>query len=185
MAAASLLQPPERLEGEGVRLRRSAPQDAPAMFRAAHDPEVMRYMDWPLQMAQGEAWAFLDAAPQRWRDALEFHWMIEPAAGAEPVGCLSCRPKGHAVDLGIFLARDAWGHGWATGALKLLLAWLMQRPAVWRITASVDVDNERAAAMCERAGLRREGLMRCATVRPNLGREPRDAWLYALARSDF
>lgn len=189
MTADAHLNPPERLAGAGVVLRRSVPADAPALFAAAHDAQVMRYMDWPAQMAQGEAWAFLDAAGPRWREGSEFHWMIEPVlepgADASPLGCMACRPKGTAVDLGFFLQRAAWGHGHATAALSLLVGWLKTRPRVWRIAASVDVDNVRAAAVLERAGLRREGLLKAATPRPNIGPEPRDTLVYGLGRGDF
>ncbi len=58
MAAAKPLNPPELIQAPGLRLRRSTPQDAPAMFRAAHDPAVMRYMDWPIQLARARPGPF-------------------------------------------------------------------------------------------------------------------------------
>jgi [ribosomal protein S5]-alanine N-acetyltransferase len=185
MPADTHLNPPDRLAGGGVVLRRSVPADAPALFAAAHDPLVMRYMDWPAQIAQGEAWAFLDAAGQRWRDGSEFHWMVEREGDAGAVGCMACRPKAATVELGFFLQHAAWGHGHATAAVVLLVGWLKARSRVWRIAASVDADNARAAAVLERAGLRREGLLRAATVRPNIGPQPRDTWVYGLGRGDF
>ena len=47
MAAEKYLDPPERLARTGVALRRSVTSDAPALFAAARDAEVMRFMDWP------------------------------------------------------------------------------------------------------------------------------------------
>lgn len=185
MAAAKPLNPPDLIDAPGLRLRRSTPRDAPAMFRAAHDPEVMRYMDWPVQLALGEAWAFLDAVDQRWRDDLEYHWMIVPAGSEAAVGCIACRPKAHTVEVSLFLARDAWGRGHGRAALRALLGWLIRRPAVWRIAVSMDAQNAPAMALCEAAGLRPEGLMRRATVRPNIGPEPRDTCVYGLGRDEF
>jgi RimJ/RimL family protein N-acetyltransferase len=179
------VHPPERLPGPRVALRRSTTRDAAALFNAAHDPEVMRYLDWPAQMAQGEAWAFLDASAQRWREGSEYHWMIDTTAAAQPVGCIACRPRGHAVDFGVFLARSAWGNAYATEATRLLIGWLKGRAAIHRIWASADADNERAVALLERVGLRREGLLRRATVRPNLDSQPRDSVIYGLSRDDF
>lgn len=185
MTAERTLDPPERLARPGMGLRRSGTADAPALFAAAHDAEVMRYMDWPVQLAQGEAWAFLDAAGQRWRAGGEYHWMIEVEGAAMPIGCIACRPKAATAELSFFLQRRAWGHGHATTALSLLVAWLKGRSRIWRIAASIDAENLRAAAVLERAGLRREGLLRAATVRPNLGPDPRDTLVYGLARSEF
>lgn len=185
MHASPPLNPPERLPGDRVRLRRSTTRDAPAVFEAAHDPRVMRYMDWPAQLAQGEAWAFLDAAARRWDDGSEYHWMIEDSATDAALGCISCRPRGHAVDFGYLLAARAWGRGHATEAARLLVGWLKSRPEIQRIWATTDAMNLRSAAVLERAGLRREGLLRMATLRPNIGGAPRDTLLYALCRDDF
>ena len=179
------LNPPEQLSGRQVRLRRSQAQDAAALFAIAHDPEVMRYVDWPAQMALGEAWAFLDASARRWRDGGEHHWMIESADGAAVLGCIACRPRAHAVDCGLLLARAAWGYGHATEAAGLLIDWLKTKPPVQRIWALTDVDHHRAGALLDRVGLRREGLLRRATVRPNLSPLPRDSEVWGLARDDF
>lgn len=182
----SALRPPEVLTGPRVRLRRSTVHDAAALFAIAHDPRVMRYVDWPLQLALGEAWAFLDAAALRWCEGREFHWMIESSeAGSPPLGCIACRPRGHAVDFGILLRPDAWRHGYATEAARLLVGWLARQPSIHRIWALVDAENRRGAAVLQRAGLRREGLLRCATLRPNLAREPRDSEVWGLGRNDF
>lgn len=179
------LNPPELLAGRQLRLRRSRVHDAAALFVIAHDPEVMRYVDWPAQMAQGEAWAFLDASAQRWRDGSEFHWMIESLDAAGVLGCIACRPRGHAVDFGVLLSRTAWGHGHATEAAGLLVGWLKTRPAVHRLWALTDAEHHRAGAMLGRVGLQREGLLRRATVRPNLSPLPRDSVVWGLARDDF
>jgi RimJ/RimL family protein N-acetyltransferase len=145
----------------------------------------MRFVDWPQQLALGEAWAFLDAAALRWREGSEFHWMIESADGGRPFGCIACRPRGHAVDFGFLLRADAWHRGHATEAARLLVDWLKSRPAIHRIWALVDAQNARGAAVLQRAGLKREGLLRRATLRPNLQNEPRDSEIWGLARDEF
>jgi len=50
-----MLQPPDRIEGQNVRIRRSTPADAGAVYLAAADPEVMRYMDWPAHKGEFDA----------------------------------------------------------------------------------------------------------------------------------
>lgn len=181
-----MLNPPGVMEGKRVRLRRSVTHDAPALFAMAHDTQVMRYMDWPLQLAQGEAWAFLDASAKRWADGSEYHWMIEDSAATSVLGCIACRPQGHAVDFGFFLAAQAWGKGFATEAAQALVGWLKGRPQVQRIWATTDALNPRSAAVLERVGLRREGFLRMATQRPNVGSAvPRDTLIYGLCRDDF
>lgn len=40
--------PPDTIDGDLVKLRRARPADAQALYLAARDPEVMRFMDWPM-----------------------------------------------------------------------------------------------------------------------------------------
>lgn len=175
-----MLQPPELIVGAQLRLRRSTPADSAGVFHAAADAEVMRYMDWPAHRAESEARAYLDGCAGRWASGAEYHWVIEGRAGGGPVlGCIACRVKGHAADFGYFLARDAWGRGVASEAAALLLGWLDRQSAILRIWATTDADNHRSARLLERLGLQHEGVLRMATIRPQLGSWPRDTVVYA------
>ena len=57
-----------------------------------------------------------------------------------------------------------------------------------RVWATVDAENARSAAVLVKAGLQREGVMRKATLRPNMGapydKTPRDTALYAWVREE-
>lgn len=185
-----MLKVPVLIEGVRLRLRRSTPLDAAWTFSAAQDPEVMRYMDWPAHHAEAEARAYLEGCAVRWDAGTEFHWMIEHKANGATLGSIACRPKGHAVDFGYFLARPHWGQGLGTEAAQLLVGWLQRQNGIWRIWATADADNTRSAAVLRKAGLVKEGVMRKASIRPNFfahaGSEPtitpRDTALFAWAR---
>jgi len=176
--------PPEQINGTLVRLRRATPDDAPPLFLAAADPEVMRYMDWEMPTSDTETRKHLEEAEQRWIDKTEFQWIIEDRASGVLVGTISIRPKGHAADFGFFLARAHWHKGYASEAGQLVMNWLKEQPEVLRIWATADAENVRSQRVLERLGLRREGVLRMATYRPNLGSEPRDTVLYAWCARD-
>jgi RimJ/RimL family protein N-acetyltransferase len=176
------LQAPAVIEGVRLRLRRSTPTDADAIFAMASDPEVMRPMDWPAPRQLADTRAYLDGCAARWHSGQELHWMIERKADALAAGCIACRPAGHAADLGYFLARAHWGQGLATDAAGLLLGWLQRQPQIVRVWATTDHANERSARVLRKLGLQLEGVMRQATLRPNLGGPPRDTCLYAWVR---
>jgi ribosomal-protein-alanine N-acetyltransferase len=178
-----LKQVPEAIVGPRLRLRRSIPADAQAVFEAAADAEVMRYMDWPAHRSVADAQAYLDGVADRWASGAEYHWIIEPRAGGALLGCMACRVKGHAADFGYFLDRSAWGRGVATEAGSLLVGWLERQPSVLRIWATTDVDNLRSARVLEKLGLQREGVLRMATWRPNIGGLPRDTAIYARCKA--
>ena len=170
---------PVLIEGARLRLRRSTPADAQATFDAAHDAEVMRYMDWPAHRSVQDAASYLAGCAQRWYDGSEYHWVIERKPDAIMIGAVACRVKGHAADFGCFLAHAHWGQGYATEAAGLLMHWLRRQPTVLRIWATADADNTRSAAVLGKVGLQLEGVMRKATLRPNIGGGPRDTVLYA------
>jgi RimJ/RimL family protein N-acetyltransferase len=83
--------------------------------------------------------------------------------------------------LGYLVHRKHWGKGYATEALKALLAWLGSCPPFERAWASCDADNAASIRVLEKAGFKREGTLPRYALRPMLGTEPRDACLYALA----
>jgi RimJ/RimL family protein N-acetyltransferase len=62
------------------------------------------------------------------------------------------------------------------------MGWLQRQPGVLRIWATTDVDNQRSAAVLMRLGMLREGLLRMATVRPQLGPVPRDTLVFGWCR---
>jgi [ribosomal protein S5]-alanine N-acetyltransferase len=178
-----ILNPPDSLIGSTVRLRRSTPADAEAVFRAASDPEVMRFMDWPAHKSVADAESYMNGCADRWASGDEYHWVIEDKAGGPLLGCIACRVRGHAADFGYFFARSAWGKGLASEASSLLVAWLKQQPSILRIWATTDIENLRSAKVLERVGLQREGVLRMASYRPNIGGLPRDTLVYALCKS--
>lgn len=174
---------PVLIEGVRLRLRRSGAADAAWTFQTTSDAELMRYMDWPAHRSAADAQAYLEGCAARWDAGTEYHWMIESKPAAQAIGAIACRPHGHAVDFGYFLARPQWGLGLGTEAVQLLLGWLQRQSGFERIWATADADNTRSAAVLLKAGLQREGLMRKATIRPNLGHKPRDTALFAWVRT--
>src|SRR5204862_157929 len=88
----------------------------------------------------------------------------------------------HRMQFGYCLARDAWGHGFATEAAGTFVAAVSKHPAIWRIQAFCDIENHASARVLEKVGLEREGTLRRYLVLPNLGDAPRDVYCYAKIR---
>ena len=78
--------------------------------------------------------------------------------------------------------RDAWDQGYGTEALHLALQYAFDELNLHRITLTVIAYNERAIAMYERAGFRREGVLREFGQRDG-GRY--DMYLYGLLRPEW
>ncbi len=69
------------------------------------------------------------------------------------------RPE-RAGEIGWTLAPAAQGHGYATEAARAVLELAMQQLDFHRIEARLDARNTASAAICERLGMRREGVLR-------------------------
>lgn len=173
--------PPDVLETGRLRLRRAQRDDAPAIFEYASDPEVTRLMDWKRLTDASEARSFTEEE-KAWSSGEEFTWVITVKPDNFAAGAISCRPDGHRAEIGYVLNRRYWGNGYATEAAGCVLKLLFDDASVWRVWATCDVENLASIRVLEKIGMTREGRLRRLTVRPNLGREPRDAFIYAKVR---
>mgnify|MGYP001547799656 FL=1 len=144
--------------------------------------EVMRFMDWPMPTDPRDTEQHLRKSSADWDAGTEYQWIILARDSAECIGTISCRPKGRSADFGYFLDRKYWGRGLATDAASAVVAWLDAQPEIVRVWASTDVENVRSRRLLERLGLQLEGMLRMATVRPNIGGLPRDTAVYARTR---
>src|SRR5215472_3276470 len=181
--SAGMQPPPETITTPLVVLRRAGPADGQALFQHARDPEVMRFMDWPMPSVPRETEAHLEDSVAEWEKGTEYQWIILERSTGECAGTIACRRKGHAADFGYFLGRQYWGRGLASEAGEAVVSWLAGQPEIQRIWATTDAENTRSRRLLERLGLQLEGVLRVATVRPNIGGPPRDTAIYARTRS--
>jgi len=78
--------------------------------------------------------------------------------------------------------RDAWGKGYGTEALQLALQVAFGELNLHRVTLTVIASNERAIALYERAGFRREGVFREFGQRDG---KRYDMYLYGLLKPEW
>jgi RimJ/RimL family protein N-acetyltransferase len=85
-------------------------------------------------------------------------------------------------DIGFTLSPEHQGHGYATEAVRLLLAYLFTARGKHRIIAYCDSRNAASAALLERVGMRREGHLRESTWAKG---EWTDDLVYALLQHEW
>ena len=114
-------------------------------------------------------------------------------AGGLATGALLGGVSWHAVDYGGTVSCSAWnigigllpearGRGIGTLAQRLLVEHLLATTELDRIEASTDVDNVAEQRALEKAGFRREGVLRGAQLRGGIRR---DLVHYGLVRGDL
>ena len=177
------LQPPEAWETDRLHLRPPQKSDAEAIFRGyAQDAEVTRYTTWRPHRDLDDTEAFLNGCRTGWSDGSNCTWGLIDKSDGQFIGVVGMVLAPPAVNLGYVLARNRWGNGLMTEALRPLVEWALSQPEIYRAWAVTDVDNSRSAAVLERIGMHLEGTLRRWILHPNLSEEPRDCLCYAITR---
>jgi RimJ/RimL family protein N-acetyltransferase len=153
-------RPPERLEGDGVVLRRPTPADD-ARLTAAIAASLEHLRPWM-------AWADdAAAAPERrrehqtrveegWAAGSDFAYLIlDPSEGAV-LGAtgLHRRVGPGAIEIGYWVHVDHGGRGVATAAARIATEAALALPDVERVEIHCDEANVRSAAVPRRLGYR-------------------------------
>ena len=154
---SSITTPPtagRTIRTERLILRPPDAADALAIARGAGDLDVARMATliphpYPPELADG----WIVFAGVRIRRGLEHLFVIErPGAGA--VGAISLFKRGAAPDweVGYWIAKPHWGHGYASEALAAVLAWARETLRAARVMAGHFEDNPASRRVLEKAG---------------------------------
>jgi RimJ/RimL family protein N-acetyltransferase len=149
------------LRDEGIVLRPWRIDDASAVTAACQDPEISRWIPFvprPYTLAHAEA--YLRECVESGDD--RHPYAIVGAETGELLGSIDLRLnsqlyRGH---IGYWVARDARGRGICTRALRLVSGWALDELALARLELITDPDNVASQRVAEKAGFRREGVLR-------------------------
>src|SRR5437763_1518523 len=110
------------------------------------------------------------SAPATWRDRTGSPFAVvvaEEVAGGAGINWID---RDHGVgDVGYWLRREARGRGYTTRAVVLLARWAFDLGCA-RLQIRADTENAASIGVAERAGFRREGVMRSIRFSPRRGR---------------
>jgi [ribosomal protein S5]-alanine N-acetyltransferase len=178
-----VINPPKSLKTDRLSLRKAKLADAEAIFRQyATDPEVTKYVSWRAHRNLEETRDYMRMCSLAWDVGKAFHWVIECALDKQVMGMMIARVDAEKWELGYVLARQHWGRGFMTEALRELIAWALKQEDIFRVWAVCDVENLASARVMEKSGMQREGVLRRWSVHPNLSPEPRDSYCYAIVK---
>lgn len=178
--AVPMRKAPVIVESARLQMRRPAPVDAATIFeRYAADPEVLYYIGWPRHrtVADSEAFiAFSDAEWRRWPAGPYLIWSLD---GTRLLG-----GTGFAFDtatrasVGYVLARDAWGCGYATEALRAMID-LAPRLGLRELTAACHTAHAASARVLAKCGFEARGVQPRHAVFPAIDPDaPLDALVF-------
>ena len=148
--------------GELVRLRPMEPSDAEALWRWNSDPDVMRWMEsgYAQSLAQVHR-RCAERAPNSYENVL---FVIEVLDGGTPIGVARLRdtsPEVGRAELDIYIgARDHWGRGYGTDAMRALCRYGFDEMRLHVIALWVVADNHAARRVYEKVGFVVDGVHR-------------------------
>lgn len=147
--------------GELVRLRSFEPDDAERYRAWVNDPEVARLIDraGPVTQAEHEAWyRALVASSSAVVFAVD---RLSDGAFIGVVWLYDIDQRHRRAEVRIVIGdKSAWGGGYGTDALRVLARIAFGPLRLEKLWADVLATNPRAAGAFERAGFRREGVLR-------------------------
>jgi RimJ/RimL family protein N-acetyltransferase len=172
----------ERVETERLVLRRPRPEDAEAIFeRYASDVEATRLLSFPRHETIAATRTFLEWSEAEWTRWPAGPYLVESRESGRLLGStgLSFETPLRAAT-GYVLARDAWGRGYATEALRQVVT-TARECGVRRLYALSHPENRASLRVLEKAGFACEGTLRRHAVFPNLvPGEPLDVLCYSI-----
>jgi len=152
------------LRTDGLLLRPWRADDVPAVQAACQDPEIARWIPViPSPYTEADARFFVEHARENWDAGEAYNFAILDADTGGLAGSVAVRlTRFHIGHFGYWITREARGRGVATEALKALCRWGVESLGLKRLELVTDPENTASQRVAEKAGFRREGILRSA-----------------------
>ena len=166
---------------ERLLLRPAWPEDADALFGGIADEAIVRNLaraPWPYLPKHAREFVMQAQDPHFQR----FLITLPTQSGSEVIGCIGIHPMGNGeVELGYWVARHRWGHGFASEAARGVLD-VAKLLGHTRIVAGHFIDNPASGRVLRKIGFVPTGKV---AKRHSCGRgEDADCALYRLDLDD-
>jgi ribosomal-protein-alanine N-acetyltransferase len=173
-----------RLEAGRIVLRPFTVADADPIEVLIDDAEVAAgTLTIPHPYPKGAALPWIEAHAESCVTARSISWAITARDDGRLLGAISIRlvPAHQRGEIGYWIARHEWGQGFATEAVRAVIAHAFDVLRLHRVDAHHFVENPASGRVMRKAGMRNEGRRRGAVIRAGV---PRDLEEYAILRTD-
>jgi ribosomal-protein-alanine N-acetyltransferase len=172
------------VRGPTLRLRYFTPDDAPALFELASDPEVTEWFSWGPYTDESEPRAFIERleAKREAGERLELGIVGEDDRPIGLTGFSDFSRRDRRATVGTWLGRAHWGSGANNESKALILSLGFRHLGLQRVTALASPDNRRSLRALERIGFWSEGVLRNWHLHDG---EPRDVAILRMLRERF
>lgn len=141
-------------------IREVQPSDWEALNQIVSDPEARRFMHiaaW--ETPDGRlGWFDWCISNQKDRQGGNYNWVLVLASSGRVIGWLVIgdsdrKEREGDRSMGYMVAREHWGHGYMTEALRAILRYEFEVLGVRRVVANCETNNPASARVMEKAGM--------------------------------
>lgn len=158
-----------------VQLERIGVADARIVFESrGRRPENFTYLTARVFAELGDAQAYVAGLFQT-SESVAFH-IVEPPGNV--VGIVKAAVQGHRAQVGYVVDKPRWGKGFATDAVRQIVAVLEATPTISRTGQLAPWKNSASARVLEKAGFTREAILKNWVIYPALGDRAFDNYSY-------
>ncbi|MDZ8183885.1 MAG: GNAT family protein [Nostoc sp. ChiSLP02] len=174
------------LQTERLILRDFVESDWLAVHEYAGDAEVVRYLTFgPNSEADTRNFLQREISLQRQETRQHFALAVTLKAQKQLIGI--CRIStldtvNKTASIGYCLAKQFWGQGYATEAVREIICFGFQELGLHRIFATCHPANIASARVMQKVGMQQEGYLR---EHHCIKGEWRDSWLYAILEREW
>jgi aminoglycoside 6'-N-acetyltransferase len=163
------------LEGKTVNLRIVEKEDFPLVAEWLNNLDFYGEYNPLMQISKADFQKMREDFPdEKW-------FFIEKKDGSK-IGNIGHRPEGRAQEIGYVVLPSERKKGYCSEAVKIMVDYLFLSKDIARVQAHTDVRNEGSRKALERAGFKKEGIVRKATF---FWGEWRDGYLYSILREGW
>ena len=171
---------PTHFASRRLSMRPQSIDDAPALFAAYSDVDLMRYWSSAPHRDLAETIAYLTPGSDwiAWQG-----WSVTVAGDDTAIGTLAAgKRRGGSYEIGYLLARAHWGHGYAREGVTRLIDLLFDEGNARRVMADTDPDNTASNTLLKDLGFVLEGRLR-AEWETHIG--VRDSLIWGLLQHEW
>lgn len=171
-----------------ISLRPIDPEDTPAVVEAVLESvnEIMPWMTWCTpDYNDKEARVFLSKLPERWDKGLQYGFAISDSQTDRFLGGVGLNHINYhtrLANLSYWVRTSATGRSIATRAARLVGKFGLQEVGLLRAEIVVAVGNQSSLRVAEKAGAKREGILRNRLI---VRDKIYDAVMHSLTKQDF
>ena len=141
------------LETERLLLRNLTPEDYREVFRWCGDPDVARYMIYPVYTRAEDVKAWIETLDPDDPDEYDAGIVLRSTGELIGGGGIYYQPETDLWNIGYNLRKDQWGNGYAMEAIRGLLEYAGSMRDVRGITGSFANENARSRCVMEKLGM--------------------------------